>query len=385
MTDPKTNPVTSPSTIGRPDVEAILAGLKDFQRDSVEYVFKRMYTDPDATRRFLVADEVGLGKTMVAKGVVARAIDHLWDTTERIDVIYICSNSSIARQNLNRLNVSAAKGFEHASRITLLPLKSRDFTGNKLNLFSFTPGTSFELRSSLGTIEERALLYELLRRAWSISGRGPAKLLQGNVGSLEVFERCIASIRAQPLDEDVARAFTTELANKPKLKDEFKGLADRFSHVKNRPAPEVAQRRNALVGELRMLLATTCLSSLEPDLIILDEFQRLKHLLDGTDSASELARGLFEYEDANTKARVLLISATPYKMYTLDHEPEAGDDHYADFLRTVNFLEDDETANASFKQILTEYRRELLHVGAANVDGLLKRKLALEADRKSVV
>ena len=61
----------------RPDVEAVLSGLKDFQRASVDYVFKRMYLDQDPARRFLIADEVGLGKTLVARGLIARAIDHL--------------------------------------------------------------------------------------------------------------------------------------------------------------------------------------------------------------------------------------------------------------------------------------------------------------------
>ena len=32
---------------------------------------------PDRTRQFLVADEVGLGKTMVARGVIARTIELL--------------------------------------------------------------------------------------------------------------------------------------------------------------------------------------------------------------------------------------------------------------------------------------------------------------------
>ena len=54
----------------------------------------------DPTRRFLVADEVGLGKTLVARGVIAKTIDHLWETVDRIDVVYICSNGQIARQNL---------------------------------------------------------------------------------------------------------------------------------------------------------------------------------------------------------------------------------------------------------------------------------------------
>ena len=55
----------------------VMADLKDFQRATVDYVFKRMYEDPDQVHRFLVADEVGLGKTLVARGLIAKAIDHL--------------------------------------------------------------------------------------------------------------------------------------------------------------------------------------------------------------------------------------------------------------------------------------------------------------------
>ena len=54
--------------------DAALAPLKAFQRRTVAHVCARLLTDPDATRQFLVADEVGLGKTMGARGVIARAI-----------------------------------------------------------------------------------------------------------------------------------------------------------------------------------------------------------------------------------------------------------------------------------------------------------------------
>ena len=68
----------------RPDTNAVLDGLKGFQRDTVEYTFERLYQAPDSTRRFLVADEVGLGKTLVARGVIAKAIDHLWDGAHKV-------------------------------------------------------------------------------------------------------------------------------------------------------------------------------------------------------------------------------------------------------------------------------------------------------------
>ena len=67
-----------------------------------------------------------LGKTLVARGVIAKAIEHLWPDIDRIDIVYICSNSQIARQNINRLNVTKKKDFALASRITLLPLQIRD-------------------------------------------------------------------------------------------------------------------------------------------------------------------------------------------------------------------------------------------------------------------
>src|SRR5687767_14251922 len=107
----------------RPDPNRVLDRLKDFQRQTVEYVFRRMYTDDDYTRRFLVADEVGLGKTMIARGLIAKALDHLWEKVDRIDVVYICSNGDIARQNVNKLRIGSTEEFAMASRITLLPAK----------------------------------------------------------------------------------------------------------------------------------------------------------------------------------------------------------------------------------------------------------------------
>ena len=79
------------------DSEAALRPLKDFQRRTVDYVMRRFYLDSDPTMRFLVADEVGLGKTMIARGVIACAIERLWDSVDRIDVLYICSNQAIAQ------------------------------------------------------------------------------------------------------------------------------------------------------------------------------------------------------------------------------------------------------------------------------------------------
>ena len=113
--------------MNRPCVDELLKPLKPFQRRTVEHAFHRLFIAKDGTARFLVADEVGLGKTLVARGIIARAIDHLWDDVERIDIIYICSNSSIARANLHKLQVSGAgeQAFPLATRLTMLATEAR--------------------------------------------------------------------------------------------------------------------------------------------------------------------------------------------------------------------------------------------------------------------
>ena len=181
---------------GRFDAEAALRPLKKFQRRTVDYVMRRFYRDSDATRRFLVADEVGLGKTMVARGVIACAIEQLWDSVERIDVLYICSNQAIAGQNINRLNVLGKKEFELPTLMTLLPLQLAGDHGlgrNKVNFISLTPGTTFNLRSSTGISRERALLFHLLKEMVE-PRRGLCNLLQVGAG-VDSWRRIVEQVR----------------------------------------------------------------------------------------------------------------------------------------------------------------------------------------------
>lgn len=371
------------------DAETVLNGLKDFQRKTVSYVFRRFYLDENPAPRFLVADEVGLGKTLVARGVIAKAIEHLRDKVSRIDIVYICSNADIARQNINRLNVTGGEDFELASRITLLPIQIRDLKQRPINFISFTPGTSFDLKKNLGKIEERALLYWLLKDAWHLRGAAPLNVLQGKAGT-ENFRWLIDSFRYNhDIDESLAAKFAEALQlhidaasrnGERDIRTRFNELCQRFGRTRKYIPRDENQARTRMVGELRDLLATTCLIALEPDLIILDEFQRFKHLLDGTDKASNLARDLFEYPGA----RVLLLSATPYKMYTLTDEANA-DDHYQDFLRTLRFLRNDPERAVRYEQLLDDYRRELFRMGSDGGARLSSIKDELEKELRQVM
>ena len=178
----------------RPDVQKKLKGLKDFQLDTVEYVFRRLYTDPDCTSKFLIADEVGLGKTLVARGLIAKAVDHLWDTVDRIDVVYICSNLNIAKQNIDRLNITSSREFQHAARATLLPVSIERLKDNKLNFISLTPKTSLDLRSSTGVMRERALLFNILEAEWDVTESLLLNILRGDAGR-ESFKRTLSILK----------------------------------------------------------------------------------------------------------------------------------------------------------------------------------------------
>jgi hypothetical protein len=349
--------------------DTVLAGLKDFQRRTVDWVFERLY-EPGASGRFLVADEVGLGKTLVARGVIARAIDHLRGKVPRIDVLYICSNGDIARQNIQRLKLSGSRssassperkrarqniqssdmdGDAHVaitSRLTMLPLDARKLKGTPtgVNFISFTPATSFDLRDGLGQVHERVLLYWMLRKAWLLgTGKAAMNVFRGQVG-VDRFRRHVEAFDPTRIDVSAQEAFERALSKRMKqdiangadnLRTQLDDLCRAFSTSSRTIDPETSRARSRFVGALRSVVAASCIELLEPDIVILDEFQRFSHLLDDEeDEASMLAREVFEYP----KVRVLLLSATPYKMYTVSDDG-GEDDHYRDFVRTIRFLE----------------------------------------------
>ena len=367
----------------RPDTSSALAGLKDFQRATVDYVFDRFY-GPNPTRRFLVADEVGLGKTLVARGVIARTIDRLWNEEPRVDVIYICSNADIARQNIDRLRIPGCEEAAQATRLTLLPLQMHDLHSHRVNFVALTPATSFEQTGGGGRMDERVLLYWLLDRAWGIHGSRASVYVMRDYASTASFKRGLAAFEHGNLNVQIADEFVSSLAKqvreqkaagKPDMRTRFDELRGVFRENDSKVPPDATRVRTRWIGELRRLLARVCLATLEPKLIILDEFQRFKHLLDEDSDAGDLARGLFD-SDAGQGSRVLLLSATPYRGLSLHHETD--DDHYADFLAFVSFLENSDAAGC--KEILAEYRAALPAVMTS--DGLARLRRAKMALRQ---
>ncbi len=380
------------STSDHIDVDRVLAGLKPFQRRSVEYVFERLY-GANSTSSFLLADEVGLGKTMVARGVVAKAITHLQAKgAGQVNIVYVCSSGDIARQNVRRLNPTTQQDFELATRITRLPEVVHDLGTRPLNFISFTPGTSFNYGHATGQAAERRILYHLLRRTWrrGTRGTGLKNLLEGSKDRKR-FRRMLEQYDPREvLDRSLAKAFSSRLREDERLARErgaesrrtrLLRLCAEFRRRRTEPPRELAKARNALVGELRAVLAAVSIDSLRPDLVILDEFQRFKDLLLPDSAAGALARHLF----SRRGTKVLLLSATPYKMYTLAEERNT-DDHYKDFSETLRFLlGHDEQAMAQFEEDLAAYGRVCLLAGRTTLDQASEVRSSLEARLRHVM
>ena len=319
-----------------PDVATILKPLRPFQRRTVEHAFRRLFVAKDSTARFLVADEVGLGKTLVARGVIARTVEFLWDVVERIDVIYLCSNSSIARANLPKLQIGDAdqRSVGLATRLTMLAtqLASPDgqsgLAGNKLNFVSFTPG---HLRSIWATPpvrqRERQVLFHLLLPCFRSRRTALMNLLQGWITRKDHWRWRLQN-EACPIEPTIRECFVAAFREQADLQGELRSLFDTWFFRYRQSWPHEAQhRRDRAISQLRRLLADVCVHALEPDLVIVDEFQRFKSLLesraDRQDPAAELAQKLFSAKAHDgQRVRTLLLSATPYKLYTADAEIE---------------------------------------------------------------
>jgi len=324
------------------DAERALRPLKPFQRTTVDYVARRLLSDPDTVRHFLVADEVGLGKTMVARGVIARTIEALQDTVPRIDIVYVCSNGAIAKQNVARLNVM---GSERArvlpTRLTMLALELARAGGIKekgVNFFSLTPGTSLDLKKGGGRKEERALILRLIRPLTKKSLHETLSHMFMRPAHSPGWAYTCSWIENAKLEETIKHRYLSRLKTAPGLVKRLEDLAEKFQQCE---VLDVDLRRDIdqCIMDFRTILARESAEALEPDLIVLDEFQRFTELLHGESEAAELAHKLFDAVDPDgNQAKVLLLSATPYRMLSLREDDADAGDHYREFLDVLDFL-----------------------------------------------
>jgi hypothetical protein len=343
-------------------INKALKGLKDFQLKTVDYVFDQLYNK--GMHKMLIADEVGLGKTIVAKGIIAKAFERYLalggQTKENptFNVVYICSNLALAAQNIRKLNFTEADKYVAANtdRLVYLSYKSP----NKPPLFlinSLTPGTSFNEKSHQGAANERAIIYSLLSE-WSVfeSRKNDLEwLLRGGVSDHRWKEKTLYyhQYRKDLIRKDLFPKFKTALRNETISPDKFprmyiylnKPSELSFWHGIHRICDSISGNhklklniQSELIRNLRRILSRLCIEYLNADIFILDEFQRFNNLIKLDDEAEspamDLARAVFEIKDA----KVLMLSATPFKPFTNDFDEQNGEVHYKEFEAVLKFL-----------------------------------------------
>ncbi|MFC2109337.1 DEAD/DEAH box helicase family protein [Bacteroidota bacterium] len=327
--------------------------LKRFQAASVNYVLDQLYNKQ--RNKVLIADEVGLGKTIIAKGVIAKAVQKHKPANRPFHVVYICSNQVLAHQNIKKLN-PFGKSDEALNRLIFLAKKPYFQSSGILRLSTLTPSTSFELTKSVGYSDERAIIFNLLNfyadfynyeKAWKRIMRGNRTIKKENWN-----ERVKRYSGNDKLRDDLPRKFKARLEQLPYNKEALFKTYDylgntsykSFYHMliallrklEKNPRKDAVDFSYEIIRVLRKELTKECVSYLNADLFILDEFQRFKKLLDGEDEseAADIAKAVLHNDDA----KVLLLSATPFKPFTTQLDQLQGENHHEEFKKIIQYL-----------------------------------------------
>ena len=380
--------------------EKIMSGLKDFQKATVERID---YLYQHKQRRVLVSDEVGLGKTLIARGTVAKLAKlRREEGDDLVKVVYICSNAAIADQNLRKLRVTHELKTEStsSSRLSMQHLNifkqenDSDLLDRYIQLIPLTPETSFRMTAGAGTVSERALMFAHLKRMpelhsylyelevammdWATSSWNSwcrdwyeEEAVSCNEGSDgRYFE-----YMQYHLHKELSAIWRDDLTF-------MDGLIALCRAIRRNKGERVGN--NAIIGQLRVIFAKISLEKLEPDLVIMDEFQRFKYLLN-SDPESEtgmLANKFFHARDV----RMLLLSATPYKMYSTPEEIDETrlDEHYTEFLSVMKFLNEDPDAENHFLTVWRDYSIRLKELTIGDTTILSAKDAAEDAMYQTV-
>ena len=373
----------------------IMSGLKDFQQATVNRI-DELYRS--GQMRVLVSDEVGLGKTLIAKGTIAKLAKMQKASGDKlVKVVYICSNSAIAEQNLDKLRISNEVRTEatSSSRLSMQHLNifmqesDEQLLKQYVQLIPLTPDTSFRITAGAGIVDERALMFALLRRLPMLSDYLPqlevAMMDQATANWTaykSFYEGKVVECNIQSNGEylkymlaKIAEALETPRKDGATYLEMLRHLCQRIKHSGNRRVKD-----NSIIGKLRVMFAQISLDKLEPDLVIMDEFQRFKYLIhsDPDTETGMLAAKFFKAESV----RMLLLSATTYKMYsTLEEidENDGSEEHYKEFMDVMEFLNVTAQEHERFRTIWSNYSVNLKELASGKTTILAAKQAAEDA------
>lgn len=356
-----------------------ISKLKDFQKKTVEridYLFR------NGQHRVLVADEVGLGKTLIARGTIVKtSLLRKQEGDDLFRVAYICSNAGIAGQNIQKLKVSTTAHVESISdtRLSMLHLKlaqqkhDKKLSDDFIQLIPLTPATSFHMTNSGGTVGERALMFAILSRTLESEYEESLERFLIYIGkkSWISWAKAWYENKVKECEEQSKCEYPRSVIEKVKAYSYNNKLITELlkEHIVNRQNNQSQYRDVDVLNVLRTMFAEIGAEGLKPDLVIMDEFQRFKFLLNENSKEESEINIIAKRFLGGNETRTLLLSATPYKLYsTLDEiDSEHIDEHCHEFMQVMDFLLRDKSE--SFHEIWHDYSVSLqeLHLGKSSV------------------
>lgn len=383
-------------------INKTLAGLKDFQKRSVKNAYNLFYNQNK--NRLLIADEVGLGKTIIAKGIIAKVFEKYANENKNFHVIYICANQALASQNLEKLNFLDVKNHSF-QRLTFLAYKD-SIVNKNFQINTLTPSTSFNITKSTGVVEERAIIFLLLSNYHVFQDKdrkkGLKKLLQGYAKTRNWNAEIKRVKTTKQLRTKIYSLFRSQLLNTSFNSNDFPktfnfvnttseiSLWEALTRITKKPIELTKKKLDFLteiIASLRTILTKITIDSLDADLYILDEFQRFKDLIDtqNTSESSEIAQAIFQKKNS----KVLLLSATPFKPFTDKLDSIQGEDHYVELKRIMKFLLD--TKNDTYWNAFEEDRKAFFNLlstpnlAIKNIEASKKIKNKIEKHFRAVI
>lgn len=387
--------------------------LERFQQMTVDAAVNAL-TDNGGSKRFLIADEVGLGKTVSAKAIAAELQSRNNDT---LNIVYLCPNLDIASQNLTKLRALQPDWPSPEDRLSLALREKPARQGSSFRIYSYTPDTSlpgWKPGQRTGRAAERDLILGLLKEiapeVWKTlraidldrEKQEERRLFSNAFVSapshlkrpFEIALRELTSLTGKPLDRGLHNLLYSwsalalgHNAKRPESKREFRKWW-------GASVPELILRCRAALALVALRHPAT-----RPDILILDEFHRYADLImpAGLPKADPLVqerhfvqRKLVDalIDGYENRPAILLLSATPYRLQRLDHGEIPGG-RYSHFIQLVRFLhgqsgaglaEDAEAAIEAHHHALS--RRDDIDAALADVAAA---KRSLEASLRPVI
>ena len=230
--------------------------LTDLQKATSDHIIDVFTRTVEPVKRYLLADEVGLGKTIIAADVIKRLAEKKGSAP--FIVYYICGNQRVTAQNKGKL-IAYCDGCEtEDDRLSMQWCYIKEYIDSKKNIWILpvTPATTFTNAGSKHENSEET--------------------------NQESFFSCL-----ERGEENQGISFKI-IKSKYNIDFDYKDLKE-------------------FIKKRHFIVECTIKDILKPDMVILDEFQNYPKLLYDGDYP------LFQTMLENTKY-LLMLSATPYQM-----------------------------------------------------------------------